>query len=99
MDGQIRPVRNVPACSVPARTLVPRTKQPGIIMHMTANRLILLLQIYRDGVASGEKRIGTFETDLRMLLLAGLIRITTDTTYDTTERGDVYVRRILETEL
>lgn len=98
MDGQIRPIHRIEAPRPPARTLVPRTKPQGLPMNMTANRMILLLQIYRDGAAD-ERRIGTFESDLRMLLLAGLIRITSGTIYETTERGNAYVKQVLETEL
>ena len=90
MDGQIRPRIDRP----PAPRAVLHKPRAGVIMNMTANRLILLLQVYRDG-GEGEKRIGTFESDLRMLLLTGFIRITSGTIYEVTERGDAYVKKLL----
>lgn len=79
--------------------VVPRARPTGLNMNRTANRLILLLQIYRDG-AQQEARVGTYETDLRMLTAAGLVNHVAGRIpeYMTTIEGDAYVKRLLAIE-
>lgn len=98
MDEQIRPVNRARAPAVSRPVPKARTSARGPIMNMTANRMILLLQIYRSPDWATERRIGTFESDLQMLLLSGFIHITSGRIYETTDRGDAYIKQLLEIE-
>lgn len=86
-----------PTNRAPAQArVVPRARPTGLHMNMTANRLILLLQVYRDG-AQQEARVGTYESDLRMLIAAGLVHVVSGRIPElmTTNEGDTYVKRLL----
>lgn len=64
---------------------------------MTANQIILLLQIYR-GTDSQEFRIGTYEDDLSKLIRLGYIEVHRDR-YFTTARATAHIRHHILQEM